>query len=277
MTAEEQKWAYEPPGRWIHRRAVAHRPDPKVMGDSGPWIKYVTAMWQALADPTGGHSYQPAPKESDLGWPPYAASAYWAPLPHLLRHSFGWRSPLSDPSDEERDPTHMALGLGRLLEAGDHGTCHDDARVRFLFEAWGEEHLAAFAAWASGRNAEVLGPPSPAVRALVEGGRDPLHLSAHWDSPLGPVAAGEHTSRPGEPLVFIHDQGSERRGLLLLDTYAAWSAQLHELGRQFELGDQERWWIDVVVQQVGWLGTFRQSPETGIWFTGPHALHLLGH
>lgn len=247
------------------------------MGDSGPWIKYVTAMWQALADPTGGHTYQAAPKESDLGWPPYAASAYWAPLPHLLRHSFGWRSPVSDPSGEDRDPTYMARGLGRLLDAGNHGTLLDDVRVRFLFGAWGEQHLAAFAAWASGRDPEVLGSPSPAIRALFEGGRDPLHLSAHWDSPRAPVPAGEHTSRPGEPVVFVQDQGPERRGLLLLDNYAGWSAQLEDFGRHIELNGQRPSSVDVVVQQVGWLGTFHQSADTGIWFSGDHALHRLGH
>lgn len=273
MSAEQKKWAYEPPTRWIHRRAVAHKPDPKVMGDSGPWIKYVTAMWQALADPTGGHGYPPAPKESDLGWPPYAASAYWAPLPHLLRHSFGWRSPVSDPSGEDRDPTYMARGLGRLLDAGNHGTRHDDVRVRFLLEAWGEEHLAAFAAWASGSDPEVLGPPSPAVRALVEGGRDPLHLSAHWDSPIEAVPAGDHTSQPAEPTVLLDDMGGQRHGLLLLDNYAAWSTQLHETGRHLDPGP---WAIDVVVKPVGWLGTFHQSSDTGIWFSGDLALHLLG-
>ena len=35
--------------------------------------------------------------------------------------------------------------------------------------------------------------------------------------------------------------------------------------------------VDVIVASVGYLGTFRRSPVTGLWHTGTHQLHLQGN
>ena len=42
-----------------------------------------------------------------------------------------------------------------------------------------------------------------------------------------------------------------------------------------ELSDHS-WRIDVVVKSVGWLGTYRKSAESGLWFTGRHSAHIRG-
>jgi hypothetical protein len=36
------------------------------------------------------------------------------------------------------------------------------------------------------------------------------------------------------------------------------------------------WRVDVVCQPLGWLGTFRRSRRSGLWFTGRHRWHELG-
>jgi hypothetical protein len=37
------------------------------------------------------------------------------------------------------------------------------------------------------------------------------------------------------------------------------------------------WTVDVVVEPWGWLGTFRRSPVTGLWYQGRHGVHLAGN
>lgn len=37
------------------------------------------------------------------------------------------------------------------------------------------------------------------------------------------------------------------------------------------------WHVDVVVKPMGWLGTFRRSWVTGLWFQGRHLIHAAGN
>jgi hypothetical protein len=40
---------------------------------------------------------------------------------------------------------------------------------------------------------------------------------------------------------------------------------------------QSEWRVEVVVEPVGWLGTYQRSPEMGYWYSGTHDLHLVGN
>jgi len=48
--------------------------------------------------------------------------------------------------------------------------------------------------------------------------------------------------------------------------------------RQVTLPDlgERSWHVDVFAKPAGWLGTFRRSRETGLWFQGKHSIHIKG-
>jgi hypothetical protein len=88
-----------------------------------------------------------------------------------------------------------------------------------------------------------------------------LHLSSPWaDAPESTKLLRPSRDRPRARLVLDQPTG----WLTALSTHA---------GRLGMLG----WSVDVVVKRWGWLGTFRRSPLTGLWYQGPHHVHLAGN
>ena len=55
-----------------------------------------------------------------------------------------------------------------------------------------------------------------------------------------------------------------------------WYRALAEMGARLPHLEERSWHVDIVVKPVGSLGTYRQSRATGLWFSGPHRLHLVG-
>lgn len=267
----------------IVRRGRA-RPDPRVMGDDGPWQREVPAIWRALADPTGRHSFPkvraPKPAESDLD----ALAAFWSPLAQLLQFSFGWRPvdgphPAWDGGRNKRVQMGQgALNLAFALEPGllFAGPEAEDLRVQFIRRVWGP-HLDVFAAWCL-RDDELINhlrakrkqPFSVEEQPFAENlTGDTLHLADHWGTPwASPFGMFEDVEASGA--CSVTEAGD--RAVLLLERYVGWYRTLTEEGPQ--LGATQ---VDVVVKPVGWLGTFERSPLTGIWYSGDHDLHMMGH
>jgi hypothetical protein len=229
-------------------------------------------MWTAIADPTGTHPY---PELSRAESWPHGAAAYWAPLTHLLLYSFGWRST----DDRLSDRVVMGRGLTELLDADLHHL-PQDTRLAFMNEVWGEDELRDFADWAlsDGQPVDANGRPREwRTRAgtAFDGGTDALHLSAHWSTPIDsligsaliPVPSAWTDSRPDPPSASI-----------LLDAYVGWAAALDAFGNALPAPASGRSWrVDVVVRRIGWLGQFRRSRSTGLWFSGGHVIHALAH
>ena len=264
-------WGYEPPARWVTRVDPHGRPDPRIMGDAGPWSMFVPAMWTAIADPTGTHPYPALPPQDS--WPEGAA-AYWAPLTHLLLYSFGWRSA----DGAESDRVVMGRGLTELLDA-ELNYLPQDTRLAFMMEVWGEDELRDFARWAisdgdlNDGDGRPLGWNTKAGTALA-GGTDSLHLSTHWTAPLRPL---DGSSLP-VPATGTDAEADPPRAMLLIDAYAGWAAVLEAFGNSLPVPRSGRSWrVDVVVRRLGWLGQFRRSRDTGLWFAGGHLLHALAH
>ena len=265
-------WGYEPPTRWISRVDPPSRPDPRIMGGSGPWSLFVPAMWTAIADPTGTHPYPALPPKDS--WP-LGAAAYWAPLTHLLLYSFGWRSI----NQTENDRVVMGRGLTELLDA-ELNYLPQDTRLAFMTEVWGEDELRDFARWAlsDGRMMDTEGRrPAWITRAgtAFDGGTDALHLAGHWNAPLRTL--NDSTPLP-VPAAWTDAETDPPRAMLLIDEYAGWAAVLEQFGNSLKVPRSGRSWrIDVVVRRLGWLGQFRRSRDTGLWFAGGHLLHALAH
>lgn len=62
---------------------------------------------------------------------------------------------------------------------------------------------------------------------------------------------------------------------MILDRYSGWYRELMNSGGGIIGGRSRR--VDVVVRSLGWLGTYRESRTTGLWFRGKHSVHLLGN
>ncbi|MCO8275239.1 hypothetical protein M1L60_32120 [Actinoplanes sp. TRM 88003] len=65
------------------------------------------------------------------------------------------------------------------------------------------------------------------------------------------------------------------RAVLVCDSYDGWYRALSDCGLT-QTRQGASWRVDVVVKPLGWLGTYRLSRETGIWFSGQHRWHQLG-
>lgn len=102
------------------------------------------------------------------------------------------------------------------------------------------------------------------------GGHDPLHLVPHCNTPL---TSHEH------PVTVVNDDSSEiPRAALLQDSYPGWYASLlndPSLAASGPAGRSRQ--VDVLIRRKDWLGKYRQSRETGLWFRGAHRWHQLAY
>jgi hypothetical protein len=265
---------------------------PAAAGESGPWGAHLGRAWGAAADPAGEHPAPPTPvlmddPEADLGSHHAELLAYWGPMLHLLVFGLGWTRP--------------DLGLQRWHEMG-QPTEHP---ILAVASRWWGPFIPDVLAWAgnSDRLASAgvhltpggmqlapggahLGPGSgrspssakvddrwlevrrsdPHWQRLWSGG-DPMHLADH----VGPPAE-ENSGAPGRLLVGSHEDG---RAAVLCDEYRGWHHALSHCGLT-QTRHGRSWRVDVIVRPLGWLGTYRLSRETGVWFSGRHRWHRLG-
>lgn len=229
----------------------------------GPWSYGTTAMCRVLANPTGNESLpaSPYPRSEHE-----QAISYWSALYYMLKYSLGWMNP----------------GKGMMWWL-DHGVRSGDRRLEVLDRVWHEDgYLDIFAAWlCTAPSGSEAVRPDPAwlrrqelrAQALTwppfTGGSDPLHLQN--------VDAEVNGAEPNEEARLLRSSTKERAAVLMLDRFQGWYGSLGRLGGTLpELGSRS-WHIDVVVREVGWLGTYRRSRETGLWFSGQHRFHVVGN
>ncbi len=245
---------------------TGHSPD--------PWCRYIPHLHRALVDP------------SQVGYLPYVAEeltleqacSAWEPLHYLLTALLGWRSP--------------GHGLAWWYAGGKPV---DDTRLRLVRDHWDAHHqLDYYAAWAWAQGQACLTPddldPAAMARASLwphedwwrefrrrgmalnndpfYGGTNPLHLG-HSE------AYGWREEGAGEADLLV-DRG-RRKAALIVSGLEAWRTDLQATASRLPgLGDRS-WHVEVVDRQVGWLGEYRQSRETGLWFLGRHSLHMRGN
>jgi hypothetical protein len=247
------------------------------LGEESRWFANVPLMYRALAAPTAGGEFVRVPKSGEDFFESNRFT-YWASLLHLLTFSFGWQYP--------------ALGLEWWVE---NRRPVDDPRFALIEQTWvADGEFDQFCAWlwaapsiqmGGGGYSEyevVLRTPKPQQWFLDVGKRategspfgggdgiDSMHLKGHF-FPL------EDVNPHGIELAL--DPNGEPRGTLIAPTLAGWYAYLRDCEALQRPHPSDRSWrIDVVVKPVGWLGTYRQSRDTGRWFAGPHSLHVIGN
>ena len=193
---------------------------------------------------------------------------YWGPFVPLLAQGLGWRSP--------------ALGLQRWLRGG----ASTEHPVLAVVDRWWGSYIPSYLASATAGTVDAAvrswfdshvpksasrpgGEPEPQEpdrrwQHLWSGGGDPMHLSYHLD-------LNERTDK------FWVTRGpeAERRACFVAESYSGWYSQLGRSGPT-RTSTGESWLVDVFVKPLGWLGTYRQSRDTGAWFSGRHRWHQMG-
>ncbi|TFD25172.1 hypothetical protein [Cryobacterium lyxosi] len=246
-------------------------------GGQFEWFWGVPGVFQALAAPLSGQRVPAAPDARDVH---EQSLGYWAALHYLLIHRLGW--------------AHPDRGLRWWY---DEGKPVEDSTLSLISEVWDRDgNLDAYLGWLLKGRPVFLNPDSPEsaawpadleplaphwerwvreVQATAEltgstyfqGGWDPLHLTGH---------SGEGgVPDPASTISVI--SRSDRRAVFRTNTMDAWHFDLEKQAKNLPDIGHRFWRVDVIVRPVGFLGTYRRSSVTGLWFTGQHRIHAAGN
>lgn len=251
-----------------------------------PWTWAVPLPYQALAAPLSGAPMPAAPNtvredvrsEHQLG--------YYGCLQSFLTYSFAWTRPDKG-----------------LLWWYRNGLPSEDPRFRLILDTWvHDETLLGYLGWL------VTTPPmSMAAETLtpwvLELDDSPAPIDTEWESRLRrardakPWTGGSDSLHLGEGLHIaapsqrpsastIHPSASRlvsidsttRTATFVGETVRGWYADLAETARQLPpLKNGRNWRVDVFLKPIGFLGTYRRSRVTGLWFSGRHRYHAIGN
>ena len=100
------------------------------------------------------------------------------------------------------------------------------------------------------------------------GGSNPLHLG-HSD-PVGEAAP------PVPSFIGTHNL-STRKAALIVHSFDSWHRELREFGKSLPALENRSWHVEAFDRHIGYLGLYRQSRVTGLWFQGKHSLHMAGN
>ena len=236
------------------------------------WSAHIPRLHRVLADPSGALEFPKVPQANDpLQW----HTAYWEACYYFMVVLLGWRNPgrgLEWYLKEGRLVGDSHIGVLRTLFDGD---CQLGRIAAWLWSGgwnWNHSDLRDMTSYRRSAETPDTWWDGTKVRSGHDaplpagGGTNSLHLSHSLDVDRAP-------SDPGTTLV---SSPATRSASLLLDSMAGWYHELQLHGTTLPDLGAHSWHVDVVVKPVGWLGTFRRSRVTGLWFLGRHSVHMAG-
>lgn len=245
---------------------------------SNPWFAYLPDLHKALI---GG--------ADDVSLPnPYRLNAltefcgYWECVFYLLDSLLGWED--------------QAKGLFSWCQAGK--PTQDSPVLELLKKHWDRDDLLDFYCawqWITGcafsgpedfSSSEMIGLSKYANEDWLRnfkrrerlmrhdpfyGGSNPLHLG--YSRRFG---IGDHCNDDDIDLYF--SQKRKLQVVLVVKSIQSWKTELYRCSQFLPATMNERSWrVRVFDPLNGYLGEFRQSRETGKWFTGKHSIHMMGN
>ena len=247
--------------------------DPQV-GGQWEWCWAVPLPYRAVITPSIG-ARMPARPRSGVDFMQYLG--YWTSLQSFLTYSFGW--------------TRHDRGLRWWYDAGKP---IDDPRLALLNAVWERDGtLLAYAEWCHDR---LKSFDHQALAEWTNYDGQPDSLTSEWErrlqaarqepesggtTPHGKhLEGGDHAAAPSADhyeaaLTVINHAG--RRGVYISTSAFGWYRGLVELAGKLPHSSGASWRIDVYVQSIGFLGTYRRSRKTGLWFAGRHRFHSVGN
>lgn len=110
------------------------------------------------------------------------------------------------------------------------------------------------------------------------GGSDPLHLTSHVVSMLGNFQSTHSSDQFGATLLHAADDSRDVQASLVVESRSPWYSALAKWGDRLPVRQDGRSWrVDVTSKDYGYIGEFRRSRVTGLWFAGKHSSHMLGN
>lgn len=249
------------------------------MGEQAEWGFAIPLIFRALASPTSGEPLPRAPRQGDPHW---FSCGYWSGLLSMLMYSLGWARPdlglwwwYANGKPIDDDPRFEILSVvfdhdGQLdwLAAWlwqDRFKNHSGRLIEEVTE-WTDQGklVPADGDWIDRQRHEAI---RSAIFAPIGADLDGLHLRMHFGGPLETETAS--------PLA-LRSNPNEGTAVLVLESMVGWYRHLCLFGESLPPSNHRSWKVDVVVKPTGWLGTYRKSLETGLWFSGRHLFHVVG-
>jgi len=234
----------------------------------------------------------------------------WSAILEILQYSFGWRSPAHGmarwvnegmPVDDVRfqvithllgrQPRERAINLAAFLfkQEGWKLSLYGIGGLKQTYGLMNSENPEKVPLWVEEEYERRMRGPSSHELETVRlpcsgGGWDNLHLVGHAWTPIARTAQEQNAPARGfagdaesKPRFVASDEGEHGTAVLITDTYRSWYEDLYRFAAQLApLKNGRSRKVDVLCTPIGWLGTFRQSRETHLWFAGPHSLHTWG-
>ncbi len=243
------------------------------------WCFLIPRLHAALASGTADVVF---PKLAD-DVPTAPVCAFWETAYYMLRHLLRWTDPglglrwwwlarMPHLDDErlrllktiwasDRDfPLFMAWCWTSAPRGWKGEATFEDRRS---FESFGSEPLARVVA----RRFKENVARGTGLHPFAGEGYNPLHLGHSCEF-------NGYQEPPLYELFRADERG--RNAVLMLDRAIHWPQALAIAGATLpDLGDRS-WHVHVVVKPMGWLGVFRRSRVTGLWFQGRHSVHMAG-
>lgn len=266
---------------------AGHAGAPLVLQDTEPWVRYLPEAWQQTAAPglRTIRSRRPPTVRSfkDSASAHHARTAYWAPLLHLTTFGLGWRAP--------------EVGLWRWMK---QGMPVDDAVLATIARRYGKdvELMATWLTLGGGSGVRYHGfaedhsaaAPLPvhvkrwaesvsvseAYRLNFGGGSDSMHLAPHLGGPYGQADQPQAQPVAVSAKVDVAIHGDQVNYILAGDQYLTLFRTLHAGAVPSQTGGRSTR-VGLICPPIGWLGNYRQSRTTGLWFRGQHRWHALGN
>ncbi|MCJ1683053.1 hypothetical protein [Rathayibacter sp. VKM Ac-2928] len=254
---------------------LIRRASAREFGGQIDWYWAVPDMVRSLAAPG---SVLRVPALPCFGDEHSQSLGYWGALHYLVMYRLGWAHP------------HRGFQWWY-----DNGKPTEDSTLALIKDVWDEDGaLDVYVAWLVNRQ-PVLGLlDAESGSAATSNGEN---LSARWSEWLalrkregdnfenfGPDGDGLHLTRSlvergnGDPsAVIMQSDPSQRRAVLVSSAMDSWYHDLIRVGNRLPVKGVASWKVDVFVKPVGYLGTFRRSLSTDLWFTGRHRIHQLGN
>lgn len=272
-------------------RRFTARVEVPVANDTLAWEWAIALPYRCLADPEQGLVMPASPTTIRDDFENYDRRfrqrlAYYTSLQSFLTYSFGW--------------TRHDKGLLWWYDAGWPTT---DARFALLKDIWFyDQTLTGYLAWSTTVDPEQAVRPlrqwatktdltpievpntwSDKLRAALSesdwtGGSDPMHLGGGWHggAASGFLDGGDANEMASARLIGV--DAESRSATFIADGINGWYASLSDLAQQLPpLKNGRNWHIEVYVRPIGFLGVYRRSHQTGLWFSGQHRYHSVGN
>lgn len=252
-----------------------------IFNDHGPWTRYLAEAWQQTSVPEHAIASRRPQAGPDGHIDVFERAAYWAPLLHLSSYALGWTRP--------------EIGFWRWEKMG---RPREDPILATIDSRYGQdlEMMYAWLAW-SGANrlrSDFFGlePEINNARGLPSG-LETISRRMH-EGPWDRFNKG-HFAGSGDPLHLVDHLELQRHSnveptLQEVDLqvdgettdYVLIGHQVPSLFRFLDCGvprvtNGRSTRVGLLCPPIGWLGIYRNSRETDLWFRGKHRWHTLGN